>query len=200
MSRYTDLSLLALTLFAAIGKHSSQRPISLGDVLRRGGDKHADAGNAIQSLLDARLIATMTHIVNGKANVVYWPTGLKPIKAQTLEQISMASEPKNAHLARLVLLHGPIAGPALAEKAREGGANIPAKNVAGLLETRLKHGDIIARKIGGVTMYMTPNQAAGLDGDGAASGGERDKQIGAHVMSAPEAPAETDADQDFPAS
>jgi len=172
MNRYADITSLARSVLALIQPHSSLRPISLGELLRAHPDDSADIPNALQNLIDARLITSMRHTVGDTTQTVFWPTGLKPITAHpATEAIKIMSEPKNSMLNRLILLHGPIAGTALAEKAREQGANIPAKNVPGLLETLIRKGEVIARKRDGATWYMTPMMA--------------DTEDAAHVMSAP---------------
>lgn len=197
MSRYTDPSPLALAVLAIIQPHSSQRPISHSDILAAAHTLAPpdEVHDAIEELIDAKLISSMNHTRMGITRYVYWPTGLKPITAPSMEEIHMSAEPKNSQLARLILLHGPITGPALAEKARNEGMNCPAKNVPGLLESRIRHGDIIARKSNGVTLYMTPTQAAcdemeaGVFEAGGQGGGDiyAGDEAGAHVMSAPPA-------------
>ena len=176
MSRYTDLSPLALAVYEHIKPRSSMRPISMGDVLRLdvlqpGAAQSADIPNAVQALLDARLITSMRHTVGDTTHTVFWPTGLKPITAPSLEEIRMASESKNSQLARLILKHGPISGTDLAAKAHEAGMNCPTKNIQGILAGHLTRGEIILKKRDGLNWYMTTNQA---ENDGAG-----------HVMSAP---------------
>ena len=186
MSRYSNINPLAAEVYARIQPHSSLRPIAQSAILGAfNRTTPPDAvHDALEQLIDARLISHMRHTREGVTQNVYWPTGLKPITAPSIEEISMSSEPKNSLLNRLILLHGPIAGAALAEKARATGANIPAKNVPGLLETLVRKGDVIVKKHDGASHYMTPNQAADWEENVAAAGGNRDKQAGAHVMSA----------------
>lgn len=166
----TDLILTTLS------KASSQRPMPHAVIHRavlsaRPETTPDEVPDAIESLREQRLVATCRVTRGGIAQDVYWPTGLKRFTPPTLDDIRMAAEPKNSQLARLILLHGPISGPALAEKARETGMNCPAKNIHGLLASHVQRGEIIARKANGVTVYMTPTQA--------------EDEASAHVMSAP---------------
>lgn len=201
MSRYIDPSSLALAVLAIIQPHSSMRPISQADLLAhtRTMAPPADIHDAVEQLLDALLISHMSHTRGGVTQNFYWPTGLKPINAPSIEAIRMASEPKNSLLNRLIVLHGPIVGTALAWKARDQGANIPAKNVPGLLETLIRKQTVIVRKKDGANWYMTPSQADEWDTSAASSAGLQDAgedaddigdEAGAHVMSAPPASTE----------
>jgi hypothetical protein len=195
MSRYTDIDPVATAVYRHIQPHSSLRPIAMTAVVAacRLLAPPDEIHDALEALIDARLITHMRHTSDGVTQNVYWPTGLKPINAPTLEEIHMSAEPKNSQLARLILLHGPITGPDLAEKARETGMNCPAKNIQGYLAGHVGRGDILARKLNGVTLYMTPAQAGGEAVD-------ESEEAAAHVMSTPmakaeetEAPVEIDA-------
>lgn len=133
---------------------------------------------ALDGLCDAGLV-TQLRVNRGGM----WVNVYQPVNAGSINEDQSMSEQKNTLLHRLIVLHGPIAGGALAEKARATGSNIPAKNVPGLLETLVRKGDVIVRKYESASWYMTPNQAVEWDEDRAAAGGDRE----AHVMSAPEA-------------
>jgi len=161
MTHYASPSLTASAVLALIQPYSSLRPISQGDILAQG--RHIapfdEIHEALEQLIDARLITQMRHTRNGVMQNVYWPTDLKPITAPTLEEIRMASEPKNSHLARLILKHGPISGADLAAKAQSAGLNCPTKNVQGILGGHITRGEIILKKRDGANWYMTATQA-----------------------------------------
>jgi hypothetical protein len=149
--------------------------------------------SALEKLCDAVQVRAIRGHRGGYWQNLYWPVAAPETPIHQLEEVAM-SEPKNSLLNRLILLHGPIAGPALAEKARATGANIPAKNVPGLLETLVRKGEVIVRKHQFASHYMTPNQAADWDENVSAAGGERDNQAGAHVMSAAPETKQSDAE------
>ena len=153
--------------------------------------------DALDELNDARLITHMRHTVGDVTQNVYWPTGLQPLNAPSLEQIRMASEPKNSQLAGLIVLHGPISGSDLAAKAQDKGLNCPTKNVQGILGGHLTRGEIIMKKRAGLNWYMTPNQAAEWDAktEGQAADIDPPNQTAAHVMSAPPASAKQSGDE-----
>ena len=186
MSRFDFLNLAAQAVYARIRPHSSLRPIRHAAIVSAlSAFELAEIHTALQQLTDARLITSMRHTIDGKTQDVYWPTGLKPITAPSLEEISMASEPKNSQLARMILQHGPISGADLAAKATAAGLNCPTKNIQGILAGHLARNEIVMKKRDGLNWYMTPNQADEWDENVAAAGGDRDNQSGAHVMSAP---------------
>lgn len=198
MSRYADLSPVAQDVLKIIQPHSSMRPISQGDIVAK---TRTIAPNniiyvALQELNNARLVTSMRHTVGDVTQNVYWPTGLHPITAPTLEEIRMASEPKNSQLAALIVTHGPISGSDLAAKAQDKGLNCPTKNVQGILGGHLTRGEIIMKKRDGLNWYMTPNQAEAWDGK---PEGQADidppNQAAAHVMSAPPASAKQSKDE-----
>jgi hypothetical protein len=189
MSRYADLTPTAHAVLALIRPHSSMRPISQGDIgaLARTIAPPDEIHDALEQLIDARLITSMRHTVGDVTQNVYWPTALKPITAPTLEQIRMASESKNSQLAALIVKHGPLSGTDLAAKAQDKGLNCPTKNVQGILGGHLTRGEIIVKKRDGANWYMTPNQAAEWNGkpEGPAADIDPPNQVAAHVMSAP---------------
>jgi archaellum component FlaC len=189
MSRYATLTHTARSVLALIQPHSSMRPISQGDIgaQARTIAPPDEIHDALEQLIDARLITSMRHTVGGVTQNVYWPTGLHPITAPSMEQIHMASEAKNSQLARMILKYGPISGADLAAKATAAGLNIPTKNVQGILGGHIGRGEIIQKKRDGANWYMTSNQAAEWQENVAAAGGDCDNRAAAHVMSAPDA-------------
>lgn len=192
MSRYATLTPTAHAVLALIRPHSSMRPISQGDIgaQARTIAPPDEIHDALEQLIDARLITHMRHTVGDVMQNVYWPTGLQPLSAPSLEEIRMASEPKNSQLAALIVKHGPLSGSDLAAKAQDKGLNCPTKNVQGILGGHLTRGEIVLKKRGGLNWYMTPNQAAEWDGktEGPADI-DATAEAGAHVMSAPAAMA-----------
>jgi hypothetical protein len=138
---------------------------------------------ALEKLCDAAHVRAIRGQRSGSWQNLYWPlVAAAPIDQS--EEKPVMSEPKNSLLNRLILMHGPIAGAALAEKARATGANIPAKNVPGLLETLVRKGEVIVKKHDGASHYMTANQAADWD-ENLRIGAQMEADSAAHVMSAP---------------
>lgn len=177
-------------ILSTLVKASSHNPAPFSHIHRavqRAGPETAldELQTALAALLDQRLLATCRITRDGITQDVYWPTGLKRFIPPTIEEIRMSTEPKNSQLERLIVLHGPINGPALAEKARETGMNCPAKNIHGLLASRVTSGEIIALKTNGVTVYMTPSQAEDK---------KTEEEASAHVMSTPINTKQTDAE------
>jgi hypothetical protein len=199
MSRYADLTPTAHAVLALIRPISSMRPISQGDIgaMARTIALPDEIHDALEQLIDARLITSMRHTVGDVTQNVYWPTALKPITAPSIEEIRMASESKNSQLAALIVKHGPLSGSDLAAKAQERGMNCPTKNVQGILGGHLTRGEIIMKKRDGANWYMTPNQAAEWNGkpEGPAADIDPTTEAGAHVMSAPAASAKQSGDE-----
>lgn len=186
MSRYSNINPLAAEVYARIQPHSSLRPIAQSAILGAfNRTTLPDAvHDALEQLIDARLISHMRHTLNGVTQNVYWPTGLKPITAPSIEEIRMASESQNSTLAKLILMHGPLTSTDLAAKAQAKGLNCPKKNVPGILGGHLTRGEVISKKHDGAVWYMTPNQAADWD-ENLRIGAQMEADSAAHVMSAP---------------
>ena len=197
MSRYAELSPVAYAVLKIIQPHSNMRPISQGEIgaKTRTLAPPNEIHDALDELNDARLITHMRHTIGDVTQNVYWPTGLQPLIAPSLEQIRMASEPKNSQLAGLIVLHGPISGSDLAAKAQDKGLNCPTKNVQGILGGHLTRGEIIMKKRDGLNWYMTPNQAEEWEGKNEGTGADVDTEAAAHVMSAPPASAKQSGDE-----
>lgn len=165
MSRYSETSPLALSVLKTLQRGSSMNPINLGDILRAHPDASSDIPNAMQALIDARLVSTLTHIVDGTATKLFWPTGLKPLTAKPLRKPAMPTKKPEAGsttILKYILSHGPITGTDLAVKT-----SIAARNIDTVLE---RAGANIVTRIGFVAEkgrelkhYMTPQQAIEWD-------------------------------------
>jgi DNA-binding Xre family transcriptional regulator len=167
MSRYSETSPLALAVLQTLKRGSSINPISLGDILRAHPDASSDIPNAMQALIDARLVSSMTHIVDGTATKLFWPTGLKPLTTKPPRKNAMPSKKPEAGsttILKYILSHGPITGTDLAIKTSIAGRNIDAiiaKAIAGgsvLIRT-----GFVIEKGRELKHYMTPQQAIEWD-------------------------------------
>ncbi len=158
MSRFDAPSALALHVLATLQelRANSARPISQADLLHAyyQAETPDRVHDALEELLDQRLIATLRHTRDGVTQSVYWPTGLHPLTAPTLEEIAAMSESKSARLIRLLAAYGRQTATELALRADAEGANIPAKTVGGLLAYAVSRGDVTVTKEGGTTYYQ----------------------------------------------
>jgi hypothetical protein len=185
MSRYDALSPLGLAVLDSIQPHSRHSPIALGDILRAHPAASADIPNALQALINARLISSMTHTLNGITRAVFWPTGLKHVTATGVNLMSKRPESGASTLLRAILAHGPVTGADLAMKS-----GIAAKNIDAILDSPNTR-DVIVTRIGFCTErgrklkhYMTRTQAEEWD---AREGAAEADAPAAHVMSTPDA-------------
>jgi hypothetical protein len=205
MSRFdapTPLQLHLLDLLKQ-SKASSYAPVSHAAILKQARHRAApdEIHDALEGLVDRALISTMRHTKDGVTQSVYWPTGLKPITPPTEQERHAMAESKTSRLLRLIMLHGPINGADLAEKANAEGGKIEAKNIQGLLAGHINKGDVVTRKDGRFTLYMASSQADAIavppTGVPASHHAEIERRIaelesGLHSMQAEKAQAEAD--------
>lgn len=164
MSRYAAPTALQLALLDQMrqARASSFAPMSQAAILEsRGLTAPSAILAALAGLLEMRLVSHCRFVRDGDPQDTYWPTGLKPITPPTQEELSKMSESKTARLLRLIAAHGPIDSIALTAKANGEGANILAKNLAGLLAASVKSGTIITSRPDKYTLYeMAPPPVA----------------------------------------
>lgn len=161
MSRYTPVDDLMLAIHEQViaARATRDRPLTRGQINAIRKECGAIVGQAIDRLVDGGLLATMRLTRDSTTHDVYWPTGLKPIIPPTDEERRMSTESKTDRLVRLITTHGGrINAVDLSAKAKAEGYDIPAKNVQGLLTSRVNRGDIELIRDGRTTYYDTPRK------------------------------------------
>ncbi|MDO9227136.1 MAG: hypothetical protein Q8M09_12410 [Pseudomonadota bacterium] len=156
MSRYTPVDdlMMAIHQQAVKARATRDQPLSRHQINASRKECRAIVGQAIDRLVDAGLLSTLRLTRDGETNDIYWPTGLKIIAPPTDQELNAMSESKTARLIRLITAHGPIDSVALTAKANAEGANIPAKNLAGLLAAGIKAGTVITSRPDKYTIYQ----------------------------------------------